>query len=52
MTYSLCKKIIQRGQYEREDMQNKLDVFLLGDRISQEEYRELMVLMGFEMSLE
>lgn len=43
MTYTLCKKVIQNGTYgEKDGMLNKLDVFLLADRISQEQYTELV----------
>lgn len=42
LTYRNCKKLIEAGRYEKEDMMNKLDVFLLGDRISQSEYEELV----------
>ena len=38
MTYRNCKKLIENGRYEYSDMMNKLDVFLLGDRITQEQY--------------
>ncbi len=45
MTYTYCKKIIQSGNYDKVDMQDKLDVFLLNNRISQEQYTELNDLM-------
>ena len=41
-TYLNCKKLIEMGRYEKEDMLNKLDVFLLNDRITQSEYEELV----------
>lgn len=41
MTYKNCKKLIELGRYEKEDILNKLDVFLLNDRITQIEYEEL-----------
>lgn len=46
MTYRNCKKLIEAGRYEYADMLNKLDVFLLGNRISKEEYLELIELMN------
>lgn len=46
LTYRNCKKLIENNRYEKEDMMNKLDVFLLGDRISQSEYEELVALMN------
>lgn len=45
MTYKNCKKLIEAGRYEYEDMMNKLDVFLLGDRITQAQYEELVKMM-------
>lgn len=43
MTYLLCKKIIEKGTYgTKEEMLVKLDVFLLNNRITQEEYNELV----------
>lgn len=42
MTYKVCKRLIQNGNYEKEDMLIKLDVFLLNDRITQEQYGELV----------
>lgn len=42
MTYIYCKKVIQNGTYgTREEMLIKLDVFLLNNRITQDEYNEL-----------
>ena len=46
MTYKVCKRLIQNGNYEKEDMMMKLDVFLLNDRITQENYNELVGLMN------
>ncbi len=48
MTYRNCKKLIEMGRYEREDMLNKLDVFLLNDRITQLQYEELVGMMPLE----
>lgn len=42
MTYTFCKRIIQNGNYDKEDMLLKLDIFLLNDRITQDEYNELV----------
>lgn len=46
MTYTLCKKIIQNGNYDKDDMMNKLDVFLLNNRITDAQYNELVALMS------
>ncbi|MBB6716280.1 hypothetical protein [Clostridium gasigenes] len=45
MTYRNCKKLINADRYEYEDMIIKLDVFLLNNRITTEEYKELAALM-------
>lgn len=46
MTYTYCKKVITNKTYGTvEDMQIKLDVFLLNDRISQEQYNELTAML-------
>jgi len=42
MTYNLCKKVITSGNYEKADMTQKLDVFLLNNRINQDQYTELI----------
>jgi hypothetical protein len=46
MTYTYCKKIIVSGNYEKEDMLNKLDVFHLNNRVNQDQYNELVGMMG------
>ena len=48
MTYGYCKKIIAGGNYKKADMLDKLDVFLLAGRISDEEYKELISMMDAE----
>jgi hypothetical protein len=49
MTYIYCKKVIQNGTYgTKEDMLIKLDVFLLNDRITQEQYNELVGMLCAE----
>ena len=47
MTYIYCKKIIENKTYGTvEDMQLKLDVFLLNNRITQENYNELTAMLN------
>lgn len=47
LTYIGCKSVIERKSYAtKEDMQQKLDIFLLGDRISQDQYSELVTLLN------
>lgn len=46
MTYARLKKLITKGAYEKEDLLNKLDVFLMANRITEEQYQELIGMMG------
>ena len=46
MTYKLLKRIISRGNYDKESMMQKLDVFLMADRITAEEYQELVEMIN------
>lgn len=42
MTYKACKSLIDRKSYVSvEDMQTKLDIFLLNNRLTEMEYNEL-----------
>lgn len=45
MTYTYCKTIINKGNYDKEELINKLDVFLLANRITEQEYKELIQLI-------
>lgn len=45
MTYERIKKLIKNGNYNKVSMKTKLDVFLLSDSITKEEYNELMDMM-------
>lgn len=46
MTYYLCKKLIESGK--TSGLQNKLDVFLLAGRISEEQYNELTAMLNVD----
>lgn len=46
MTHKLCKRIIENGNYDKEDLLMKLDVFLLNDRLTQVEYEELVGMLN------
>ena len=46
MTYARLKKLIENGAYDRESMLSKLDVFLLATRITDEQYQELVGIIG------
>lgn len=46
MTYKLCLTVINKNTYgTKEEMLEKLDVFLLNNRINQSEYNELATLL-------
>ena len=44
--YNVCKKLILTGNYDKADMSNKLDIYLLKNRITEEQYTELIDLMN------
>lgn len=47
MTYNNCKKVIANGTYgTKEELLVKLDVFLLNNRITQDQYNELTDLLN------
>lgn len=46
MTYKNCKKMIESGNYDYDTMANMLDAFLMRNRITQDQYNELMELMS------
>ena len=48
MVYKLMKRILERGNYEKADMQKKLDVYMAFSRITQEQYEELSIFMQEE----
>ena len=43
--YELLKRMITTGNYQKEDMQNKLNVFFAVNQITQEQYLELTELI-------
>lgn len=45
MTYTRLKKLITSGSYEKDDMLNKLDVFLMAGRVTEAQYNELVDMM-------
>lgn len=42
MIYNLCKRLIESGYYNTDSMMDKLDIYLLTDRITSEQYNELV----------
>lgn len=51
MIYTLCKKVIESGNYEYQSMLNKLDVYLLGNRITLAQYTELKEMMDAQQAV-
>ena len=45
-TYEMCKILIEKKRYTKEDMMSKLDIFLLGNRITEEQYTGLVAMMN------
>lgn len=45
MLYKVLKRSIERGGYVAADMQEKLDVFYAGDRITTAQYNELVAML-------
>lgn len=47
MAYALLKNKINRGQYnsDQTSMQEMLDIFAIGERITTEQYQELTALL-------
>lgn len=50
MPYKLCKKMITNGNYTKDDMLNKLYVFFTTNRLTEEQYRELVALMDSKIN--
>lgn len=46
MIYGLCKKVIAKGNYNASELRNKVDVYFLAGRLSEDEYKELIILIG------
>lgn len=44
--YDILKRVIGRGNYDVSDIQRKMDLYVLYDRITLEQYDELMALMA------
>ena len=44
--YSTLKNLIQNRRYQTEIIQRKLDIYLLANRISEEEYTELIAMIN------
>lgn len=45
MIYHSIKTLVTRGNFDKESMMRKLDIFLLVGRINEEQYQELESMM-------
>lgn len=52
MIYNLLKKKIERGSFNREELITKMDVYLLNNRITNDNYTELVALMDAKQAAE
>ena len=48
MTYTYCKAIISKGNYVKDEILEKLDVFLLANRLTKDEYNELVSMLNID----
>ncbi len=46
MLYKIIKNLIEHNYYEKEDMTNKLNVFMLVNQITQDQYLELLAMIN------
>lgn len=46
MAYKLMKRIIERGDYDKDDVLDKLDTFYAAGRMTKEQYEELVALVN------
>lgn len=46
MIFNLLKNKIERGSYDKESLITKMDVYLLNNRITEDEYNTLIGLMN------
>lgn len=47
MIYNVCRRLIERGRIE--GLSDKLDVYFLANRLTAEEYKELMGMLPQEV---
>lgn len=52
MIYNLLESKIERGNFNREELLKKMDVYLLNDRITQDDYSKLVALMDAKAAAE
>lgn len=50
MIYNLLKNKIERGSYNKESLIMKMDVYLLNNRITENQYNELIGIMNAKES--
>ena len=50
-TYEMCKILIIKKRYVKDEMLQNLDIFLLGKRITKEQYEELIELIDSQSQI-
>lgn len=48
LAYRACSALIKAGRYTRDDMMDKLDLYLAMDRMTSDEYQEIVGMMPDE----
>ncbi|AHN22035.1 hypothetical protein [Lysinibacillus varians] len=48
--FDLCKFLIDRKRYERNAMQNKVNVFYANDQLTDSEYTDLLTIMDTQQT--
>lgn len=48
MQYELLNKVIKGGKFEKQDILNKLDVYMMLNKITLDQYNELMLLINIK----
>lgn len=51
MIYKNIKKLIERDAFNKDDLLKKIDTFYLFNRITEEEYKDLMTMLGIESDI-
>lgn len=45
-TYELCKRLIENRTFPKENMEKKLAVFFVNEKLTAEQYHELLEMLG------
>lgn len=49
MIYKNIKRLIERDSFDKDNLMKKIDMFYLFNRITEEEYKELMKMLGVDI---